>query len=85
MARSWPSKIQSLFRNLKKKKWQKLQGWKKKLLSQGGREILIKAVELSFPTYTISCFILPQILCDKMEKMTAQFLWGQLKDENKIH
>ena len=32
------------FDNIKQRVWKKLQGWEGKLLSQAGREILIKAV-----------------------------------------
>ena len=32
------------FDNFKQKVWKKLQGWEGKLLSQAGREVLIKAV-----------------------------------------
>ncbi|OMO88682.1 reverse transcriptase [Corchorus capsularis] len=34
----------------------RLQGWKQKLLSQGGREILIKAVISAMPTYMMAIF-----------------------------
>lgn len=33
----------------------KLKGWKEKLLSMSGREILIHAVGSAMPTYTMSC------------------------------
>ncbi|KAF5441971.1 hypothetical protein F2P56_037076 [Juglans regia] len=46
------------FIEIKQRVWQKLQSWKENLLSQGGREILIKAVALSMPTYSMSCYLL---------------------------
>lgn len=36
-----------------------MQGWKEKLLSQAGKEIMIKAVVQSIPTYSVSVFCLP--------------------------
>ena len=39
---------------LKERVWKKLQGWKEKLLSQAGREVIIKAVIQAIPTYTMS-------------------------------
>lgn len=69
---------------LKHKVWTKLKGWKEKLLSQGGNKVLIKAVALSIPTYTMSCFKLPSTLCSELKNMTAKFWWDQKRDENKI-
>ena len=62
-----------------------MQGWKGKLLSRAGEEILIKAVAQSIPTYTISVFQLTLKLCDELDAMCAKFWWGQVRDERKIH
>jgi hypothetical protein len=51
------------FSELKRQVWRKMTGWKEKLLSHGGREILIKAIAQSIPTYTMSVFKLPDSLC----------------------
>ena len=63
---------------------QKLAGWKGKLLSMGGKEILIKAVAQAIPTYTMSCFQLPQGLCEDLESIMRSFWWGQKHQEAKM-
>ena len=57
------------FTQLKERVWSKLMGWKEKLLSQAGREVLIKSVAQAIPTYTMSCFQLPNRLCQDLESM----------------
>ena len=59
-------------------------GWKEKLLSNTGKEVLIKAVTQAVPSYTMSCFKLPNALCDGMTRMVRQFWWGQVKNEKKV-
>ena len=54
-------------------------------MSRAGKEILIKAVAQSIPTYTMSVFQLPLKLCDELDAMCAKFWWGQVEDERKIH
>ena len=56
-----------------------------KLLSQVGREILIKTVVQAIPTYTMSCFKLPLGLCNDIESLIRKFWWGQRGERRKIH
>ena len=63
--------------------WHKIQGWKEKLLSQGGREILIKAVLQAMPT--MGCFLLPKSLCKDIEALILKFWWGYKGEARKIH
>ena len=61
------------FDHLKQRVWKKLQGWEGKLLSQAGREVIIKAVIQAIPTYTMSCFKLPIMLCHDIESLVRKF------------
>lgn len=53
----------------------KIAGWKDKLLSNAGREILIKTVAQAMPTYTMSCFKLSETLCKELNSMMSNFWW----------
>ena len=61
------------FDYIKERVWRKLQGWEGKLLSQAGREVLIKAVIHAIPTYAMGCFKLPMGLCNEIEVMIRKF------------
>jgi hypothetical protein len=78
------SKYSSL-KQLKERVWRKIQGWKGKLLSQAGREVLIKAVVQAIPTYTMNVFKPPQKLCHELEKMIRDFWWGHSGEPRKVH
>ena len=43
------------------------------MLFRAGKEILIKVVAQSIPTYTMSVFQLPLKLCDELDAMCAKF------------
>ena len=70
---------------IKDRVWGKLQGWKEKLLSQAGKEVLLKAVVQAIPTFAMSCFRLPIGLCQDIEMLIRKFWWGQRGDRRKIH
>ena len=44
------------------------------LISRAGKEVLIKAVTQSIPTYSMGVFQLPGKLCDELDTMCAN--WG---------
>ena len=66
------SKYQA-FSFLKDRVWKKMQGWKGKLLSRAGKEVLIKVVAQSIPTYTMGVFLLPAKLCNELNALCARF------------
>ena len=59
------------FAQLKAKVAKKLASWKEKLISTTRKEVLIKAVAQAIPTYTISCFKLPNAICDELTSMVS--------------
>lgn len=63
---------------------ERLQGWKEKLLSKAGNEILIKALAQSILTYAMSCFKLPTSFCVEVEKIVRNFWWGTLNSKKEI-
>ena len=73
------------FTHIKQQVWKILADWEAKLLSQVGREILIKSVAQALPTYTMTCFKLSLSLCHEIESMICRFFWGQKGDSRKIH
>ena len=73
------------FNDIKEKLAKRLAGWKEKLLSKAGKEILIKVVALAIPTYSMCCFKLPDTLCEELMSMICNFWWGQKQDERKLN
>ena len=53
-------------------------------MSSTGKEVLMKAVAQATPTYTMSCFKLPNSLCKELSSLISKFWWGQKSYEQKI-
>ncbi|XP_059428496.1 uncharacterized protein LOC132162251 [Corylus avellana] len=73
------------FQGIKDRIWKRLQDWKVKLLSQAGKEILLKAVIQAIPTYSMNVFLLPKCLCMEINSMMQRFWWGHQANDKKIH
>ena len=72
------------FAHLKQRVADKVSSWKEKILTSAGKEILIKAIAQAVPSFTMSCFLLPNKLCDELQGMIRQFWWGQVNIEKKL-
>lgn len=78
------SKIDS-FAFVKKKVENRVNGWSEALLSQAGREVLLKSVAQSVPTYAMGVVRIPDGLCDRIEKCFNKFFWDANKDSDGIY
>lgn len=70
---------------IKTRLWKCLQTWKRRLLSQGSKEVLIKAIALAIPIFAMSYFKLPTTVYSEIESLIANFWWRQNESEKKIH
>ncbi|KAG8498260.1 hypothetical protein CXB51_006817 [Gossypium anomalum] len=73
------------FQHLKDRIKIRIDNWSTHLLSQGGKEVFIKAILQAIPTYTMSCFLLPMSTCYEMEQLMANFWWQKGKGKRRIH
>jgi hypothetical protein len=55
---------------------ERINGWKEKFLSIGGKEILLKVVAQAIPVYAMSVFQIPIGVCKRMMDAIALFWWG---------
>lgn len=58
------SKKSEMFQYIIEKVKAKTQGWSKRYLSTGGKEILLKSVALPMPIYSMNVFKLPKEICE---------------------
>jgi hypothetical protein len=66
----------SIFNYIKDRIWNRISNWSSKMLSQAGKEVLIKSVAQAIPSYCMSVFLLPMSIGDEIEKMLNSFWWG---------
>ena len=61
----------------------RIRGWKEKLLSYGGREVLLKSIIQAIPSYAMSVFKLPKQICSAITSAMSKYWWGD--DDLKKH
>ncbi|KAA3485207.1 reverse transcriptase [Gossypium australe] len=67
------------FQNLLDRISMRIEGWSNRMLSLGGKEVFIKSVLQAIPIFAMSCFLLPNSLCKKMDSIFAKFWWKKGK------
>lgn len=75
----------SLLSFLKERMSERVQRWQTKFLSPTGKEVLLKEVAMVLLTYTMSCFLLPKIVCRKIISIMSDFWWRNKKDSKGNH
>lgn len=63
----------------------RLAGWKSRSLSMAGRVTLVKSVLSSIPIYVMQTVLLPTTICERLDKLCRDFVWGSTKDHRRIH
>lgn len=63
----------------------KMQGWKMKQMSFGGKEIMIKSEVQPICSYAMSCFLLPKKICEKLNSLVSNFWWKGDPEKKGIH
>lgn len=63
----------------------RLEGWKMRVLSMAGRQVLVKSTLSSIPYYTMQTTLLPAGICDWIDRKVRGFLWGSNEAKRKCH
>ncbi|KAK5840215.1 hypothetical protein PVK06_009102 [Gossypium arboreum] len=62
----------------------KLQNWEARKLSFAGRVTLAQSVLLAIPNYFMQSLLVPKEVCDEIERIVRQFIWGSLAGHPKV-
>lgn len=73
------------FRHLIDRVVSRIDGWKEKILSMGGKEILIKSIAQAVPVYAMMVFKIPNKICKGITDAISQYWWGDDADHRRIH
>jgi len=73
------------FRHLIDRISMRVNGWKEKILSSGGKEVLIKSIAQAVPTYAMMVFRIPKKICKGMTDIILQYWWGDDDGKRRIH
>jgi len=63
---------------------QRSHSWSIRFLSSAGKQILLKAVLSSMPSYAMMCFKLPASLCKQIQSVLTRFWWDSKPDKRKM-
>ncbi|XVE99040.1 hypothetical protein REPUB_Repub03eG0162200 [Reevesia pubescens] len=64
---------------------QRLASWKGKILSPAGRRTLIQSTTSAIPLHVMQTSLLPSSICNKLDQVNRNFLWGGSADYSHTH
>ncbi|XP_061367553.1 uncharacterized protein LOC133310607 [Gastrolobium bilobum] len=75
----------NLYGGLVEKVKSKLSSWEQQCLSQVGRITLSQSVLAAIPSYQMQSCKLPLMVCENMEKLQRNFIWGDKENVRRYH
>ncbi|KAK2384992.1 putative mitochondrial protein [Trifolium repens] len=66
----------STFTFVKDRVWKRINSWRGRALSKAGKEVMIKSVLQSIPSYVMSVYLIPEAIIKEIERMLNSFWWG---------
>ena len=79
------ARIGNAFNFILDKVQSKLAGWKARLLSRAGRLVLAKSAATPIAEYFMHCHSLLAKICDSLDKMMRDFIWGSTEERRRMH
>ena len=77
-------KKKDLFSSIVDRMKQKAVSWSSRYLSTAGKMTMLQSVISPIPTFAMSCFELPKILCKKIQSVLTRFWWDDNKGNKKF-
>ncbi|XP_050386378.1 uncharacterized protein LOC126802738 [Argentina anserina] len=63
----------------------RLSSWKSKVVTMAGRLTLVQSVTFDIPFYAMQTAKLPISLCEKIDKLNRDFIWGDIENKRRVH
>ena len=63
----------------------RIKSWQAPLLSQAGRNTLIKTVASPIPVYNMSVLRLPKLTTEELDRIYRKFWWGDREGKKNVH
>lgn len=73
------------FRHLIDRVVKRINGWKEKMLSMGGKEVLIKSIAHVVPVYAMMVFQVLKSICKGITNAISQYWWGDDNEHKRMH
>lgn len=73
-----------MFTNIVTRIKHKTISWSSKFLSRAGEMIMLRMVLSAMPSHAMSCFKLPQALCDQIQSLLTRFWWDNSQDKKRM-
>jgi hypothetical protein len=69
-------KKKDIFAYMKDRMWKRINSWRGRALSRAGKEVMIKSILQTIPSYVMSVYLLPESTIKEIERMMNSFWWG---------